>query len=563
MQIRTKKKLGDILVEIKMLTQEQLQKYLGMQQSSNLRLGEILIKEKVVSREQLAAILEYQYSVQFVELDDFPVDKETPKLISESMARKHVLIPVSVRLGKLVVVMADPVDFIARDDVRLVTGYDLEILMCFESDILRAIDRYYDASDDVKEAFEEIIEEQANEEEAVPIVEFENEEVARSPVVRLVNTIIRQAIKKRASDIHIEPFETSIRVRYRIDGDLRVEMNPPKASFNAIVTRIKILGGMDISEKRAPQDGRIETEVDSKKVDLRISLLPTVYGEKIVIRILDRSSIMMTKQQIGFTDHNIKLFDRIIKAPEGIILLTGPTGSGKTTTLYAVLRELNKVKTNIITAEDPVEYRLEGVNQVHINPKAGLTFASALRSMLRQDPDVIMIGEMRDTETAEIAVKAAITGHVVLSTLHTNDTVSTISRLIDMGIEPFMVSTAVVGIIAQRLVKRICENCKTEIECTEQDIYSLKVQGPARLFKGKGCDRCNNTGYKGRIGIHEILVLEREIKSHISKGDDIETLRKAAEESGLKTLFDSCRELVLEGVTTVEELLRVAYSVEE
>ncbi len=562
MEIRTKKKLGDILVEIGMLTVEDLNKYLEMQRSSNLKLGEILLNERVVTREQLSAILEYQYTVPFVELRTFPIDPVVPKLISESVARKHIVIPVALRLGKLVVVMADPVDIIARDDLRLITGYDLEVLMSFESDILKEIDRYYDASEAVEEAFEEIIEEHANE-EAADVFGAENEEVARSPVVRLVNTIIRQAIKKRASDIHIEPFETTIRVRFRIDGDLRVEMNPPKASFNAIVTRIKILGGMDISEKRAPQDGRIETDVDGKPVDLRISILPTVFGEKIVIRILDRSSIMMTKAQIGFTEHNIKLFDRIIKAPEGIILLTGPTGSGKTTTLYAVLRELNKIKTNIITAEDPVEYKLDGVNQVHINPKAGLTFASALRSMLRQDPDVIMIGEMRDSETAEIAVKAAITGHVVLSTLHTNDTVSTITRLIDMGVEPFMVSTAVVGIIAQRLVKRICKDCKTEIECTEEDMHSLKIDEPIRLYKGAGCMECNNTGYRGRIGIHEILVLERNLKSHISRGDDVESLRKCAEESGLKTLYDSARELVLEGTTTVEELLRVAYSVED
>jgi type IV pilus assembly protein PilB len=558
--VKVKKRIGAILVEVGMITQEDLNKCLEIQKTSSMKLGEILLAENLATREQISAILEYQYGVQFIDLNEIEIDLEAIKTISEQIARKHTVIPIAFSRGDLVVVMADPVDIIARDDIRLITGKNLEIVMSFESDILRFIDKYYDTA---LEAIDSLYEEEAAIEMDPLVMGADTGDVTNSPVVKLVNSVIQRAVKSRASDIHIEPFEEEVRIRFRIDGALREEMKPPKNSYQAIVARIKIMGGMDISEKRVPQDGRVETVIDGREIDLRISILPTVYGEKIVIRLLDRSSISMTKEKIGFSPQNIKLFDRIIKAPEGMILLTGPTGSGKTTTLYAALRELNKITSNIITAEDPVEYRLNGVNQVHINTKAGLTFASTLRAILRQDPDIIMVGEIRDAETAEIAVRAAITGHLVLSTLHTNDTVSTITRLVDMGIEAFLVATSVVGVISQRLVKRICPKCKREIPCTEEDMRNLKISKPVKLYKGAGCRDCGNIGYKGRIGVHEILVMDKNVKAMITKGESASMIRSAAESAGMISLADSCRRLVVEGVTTIEEMLRVAYSIDD
>ena len=388
------------------------------------------------------------------------------------------------------------------------------------------------------------------------------DEVNNAPVVRFVDSIIQHAIRTRASDIHIEPYEKNIRIRFRIDGELQEIMTSSKRAHSAIVTRIKILGRMDIAEKRLPQDGRVEMHVDNKDVDLRISILPTVYGEKIVIRLLDRSSTILTKSQLGFSEENIKMFDKIIRSPNGIILVTGPTGSGKTTTLYAVLQELNKVSRNIITVEDPVEYRLDGVNQVQVNVKAGLTFANGLRSILRQDPDIIMIGEIRDSETAEIAVRAAITGHLVLSTMHTNDSASTVSRLVDMGIEPYLVSSSVVGVVAQRLVKKICINCKQEYKPTHSERDLLHLADGDILSRGAGCSICGNTGYRGRTAIHEVMLVTREIRELIDHRASIDELRTAAAKYGTITLRDSCSRLVRKGITTSDEMLKVTYSLE-
>ena len=557
--MNARKKLGDLLITLGFLTREDLQHYLDKQKELDMKLGDILVNEKVLTKEQLAAVLEFQLDVPVVDLSKFVIDARAPKTIAETIARRYCAIPVSYNGTKLVVAMADPFDFIARDDIRLASECDLEIVMSAKTDILKMIDMHYDSSETVAETFKEMSEFSVSEEHEETV---ESEEVANSPVVRLVNSIISRAVKTRASDIHIEPSERALRVRYRLDGDLKEVMSPPKASHAAIVARIKILGGMDISEKRIPQDGRIETEVDGRQVDLRISILPTVYGEKIVIRLLDRSSILVSKEKIGFTPHNVALFDRIMKAPEGIILLTGPTGSGKTTTLYAALKEINKPNVNIITTEDPVEYRLDGVNQVQINEKAGMTFAASLRSILRQDPDVVMVGEIRDSETAQIAMRAAITGHVVLSTLHTNDTVSTISRLVDMGIEPFMVASALVGIVAQRLVKRICTMCREKADYSEEELASMGLQG-ATIYRGKGCNNCGNTGYAGRIAIHEVLVLEKDIKNMVIRGVSSDVIKDAAVQKGMKTLNESCKELIYQGVTTPEELMRVAYSLDQ
>jgi len=378
----------------------------------------------------------------------------------------------------------------------------------------------------------------------------------------LVNSFIEQAIRRNASDIHIEPFENYVRVRLRIDGQLHEILKTDISALNAIVTRIKILGKMNIAEKRIPQDGRIGVTLDNNQLDLRVNTLPTIYGEKVVIRLLYRTGMQLRKEELGFCESDLKKFESLLMKPHGIILLTGPTGSGKSTTLATALRELNKPNVNIITVEDPVENMIEGINQVNVNAKAGLTFASALRAILRQDPDIVMIGEMRDTETASIAVRASITGHLVLSTLHTNDAPSSITRLIDMGIEPYLVATAVEGIIAQRLVRRICKNCKTAVHPTSDEAEILKIPKNSLIYKGKGCQACNNTGYKGRLAVHEVLVLDSSMREMIVKGANSDEIREFAINHGMITLWDNTKRNVLEGNTTVEELLRVAYGQE-
>ena len=417
----------------------------------------------------------------------------------------------------------------------------------------------------VKEGEEKAVEEFKKEFDIDQIVESENEQLSdidNAPVVRLINSIIQHAMRLRASDIHIEPYEKTLRFRFRVDGELQEIMTSSRAAHSAVITRIKIMGKMDIAEKRVPQDGRVEMTIDNEAIDMRISVLPTVYGEKIVIRLLGRNDMLMSKEKLGFTETNIVLFDKLVHSTNGIILVTGPTGSGKTTTLYAVLRELNQINRNIITVEDPVEYRLEGVNQVQVNQKAGMTFASGLRSILRQDPDIIMIGEIRDTETAQIAVRAAITGHLVLSTMHTNDSASTVSRMVDMGVEPYLVSSSVVGVTAQRLVRRICPNCKTGYTSERKDMELLRIREPMTLYRGAGCSTCNYTGYRGRIAIHEIMLVNSQIRELIDRRASIDHIRNISTKHGTSTLRDNAIELVCNGVTTIDELLKVTYSIE-
>ncbi len=383
-----------------------------------------------------------------------------------------------------------------------------------------------------------------------------------APVVRLINSVLQHSIKSSASDIHIEPTAGNLKVRFRIDGQLQEVMNSSMMAHSAIITRIKIMGGMDIAEKRIPQDGRVETKVDGKNVDLRLSILPTVYGEKVVIRILGGSSGALSRDQLGLSKANEILFDKITKSPNGIILVSGPTGSGKTTTLYSLLKEVNTPEVNIITVEDPVEYKLDGVNQVQVNTKAGLTFASGLRSILRQDPDIIMIGEIRDSETAQIAIRASITGHLVLSTIHTNDAASSVARLVDMGVESYLVTSSLVGVVAQRLVRNVCSHCKTAYKPSHSEMMLLKMKEPVPLYKGAGCPVCNYTGYKGRSAIHEIIVMTREIRELVNRGGSIDQINQIAARQGTINLRESCAELVLEGRTTVDEMLKVTYSTE-
>ncbi|MDD2534434.1 MAG: type II secretion system ATPase GspE [Eubacteriales bacterium] len=555
-----RKSLGELLIEAELVTKDQLDDALLQQKLTGRKLGEILTESNLVSERKILEVLEFQLQVPLVELGQFEFDNEAPLLINEAMARRYQIIPINRENNQLVLAMTDPLNLQAIDDVRLFTGMGVKPVLALNSEINSQIDRFYSkegAERAVEDIGKEIGIEQITEQDLEQLSEINN-----APVVRLVNSVIQHAVRVRASDIHIEPFEASLRIRFRVDGELQEIMKTSKAAHPAIVTRIKIMSKLDIAEKRLPQDGRIEMSVEGKDVDLRVSVLPTVYGEKIVMRILGRSDMLMSKTQLGFSDENVVLFDRIIRSSNGIILVTGPTGSGKTTTLYAVLRELNKINRNVITVEDPVEYRLEGINQVQVNVKAGLTFANGLRSILRQDPDIIMIGEIRDAETAQIAVRAAITGHLVLATVHTNDTASTITRLIDMGIEPYLVSSSIVGITAQRLVRRICSNCKTAYIPDRVEMEILKIREPITLYRGSGCSACNYTGYRSRIAIHEIMPVNAQIRELIDKKASIDHVRGIAIRQGMTTLRDNSTSLVLKGVTTTEELLKVTYSVE-
>ena len=555
-----RKSLGELLIEAGLITADQLNDALVSQRASGKKLGETLIELGLVTERKILEVLEFQLQVPLVELGSYEIDNDATLLINEAMARRHLVLPIGRENDQLILAMADPLNIQAIDDVRLFTGMAIKPVIAVPAELIAMIDRYY-SREGAEKAVEDIRKdfnlEQITEQDADQLSEINN-----APVVRLVSSVIAHAVRARASDIHIEPYDTTMRIRFRVDGELQEIMKSPKAAHPAVVTRIKIMSKLDIAEKRLPQDGRIELTVEGKDIDLRISVLPTVYGEKVVMRILGRSDMLLSKAQLGFNETNITLFNKIIKSSNGIILVTGPTGSGKTTTLYAVLRELNKINRNIITVEDPVEYRLEGINQVQVNVKAGLTFANGLRSILRQDPDIIMIGEIRDAETAQIAVRAAITGHLVLATVHTNDTASTLTRLIDMGVEPYLVSSSVVGITAQRLMRRICSNCKTAYTPDRAEMDVLKIREPQTLYRGAGCSSCNYTGYRGRVAIHEIMPVNSQIRELIDKRASIDHIRNVTIRQGTTTLRENSTELVLKGVSTIEELLKVTYSVE-
>ncbi|MGI6751745.1 MAG: GspE/PulE family protein [Anaerovoracaceae bacterium] len=554
------KRLGEVLVESEAITEEQLEEGLAVSKQNGSLLGETLIELGYLDEKTLFKNLEYIYHIPYVDLGEIVVDKDAVTLVSESLSKKHSIIPIKKDKNLLTVAMADPLNFYAMDDVRNATGLEVNGVLSPKKDILNAIDRYY-GSEIAEKAFEDLKREYS-EINLESLTEISASEVANAPVVRLVNSILQHAIKSNASDIHIEPTSKNLKVRFRIDGLLQEVMSSSMTAHPAIITRIKIMGGMDIAEKRIPQDGRVETQIDGNSVDLRISLLPTVYGEKVVIRILGGSAGALSREMLGLSESNEALFDKISQSPNGIILLSGPTGSGKTTTLYTLLGEINKPDVNIITVEDPVEYKLDGINQVQVNVKAGLTFASGLRSILRQDPDVIMIGEIRDSETAQIAIRASITGHLVLSTIHTNDAASSVVRLVDMGIEPYLVSSSLIGVVAQRLVRKICPRCKTSYRPSHGDMLLLKMKEPMPLYKGEGCPTCNFTGYKGRMGIHEILVVTREIRDLVNRRATTDQIAQTAIRQGTVTLRESCMNLVIQGITTTEELLKVTYSVD-
>ena len=557
--MRKPAKLGELLIKANKITEEELEKILEYQKESGKRLGEILISMGYVTEMDVMEALSFQLGIPYVDLDLYKINQEVVKMIPENIVRKYQLIAIDKKNDIVMIAMVDPLDILALDDVQLHIKSELQPVMANREKILRTIDRYYSNAGVTKQVLDEISESFLTDTEEFDALE--QAEIASAPIVRLLNSIIEQAAQSGASDIHIEPYAEEVRVRMRIDGDLKEIMQFKKNMLSAIITRVKIMGGMNIAEKRIPQDGRVETTINGREIDMRISTLPTIYGEKTVMRLLDKGNFAFTKESLGFSQKDLQIFNKIMSQPYGVILVTGPTGSGKTTTLYTVLTELNTIERNIITVEDPVEYKLHGINQVQVNAKAGLTFAAGLRSILRQDPDVVMVGEIRDGETAEIAVRASITGHLVLSTLHTNDSPSTIARLIDMGIEPYLVSSSVVGIISQRLVKKLCPQCKYPYEASvsEKKLLGVDINEDVFLCRPVGCSNCVG-GYKGRTAIHEVLPMDEDIRQLIDLGATTDEIRKKAIENGMTTLLGSASRLALNGTTSFEEVLRVGFT---
>jgi len=557
-------KLGELLVRENLITPAQLQKALEEQKRSGGRLGANLCKLGFIKEEQLTEFLSKQYGIPAVNLKEFEIDPDVVKLIPEEVARKHMAIPISRSGSTLIVAMADPSNIFAQDDIKFLTGYNVEVVVAPENSIKEAIDQYYQGGENIEDVLgdlEDIDIELSEEEEEVNLADLEKAS-EEAPVIKLVNLILTDAIKKNASDIHIEPYEKTFRVRYRIDGVLYEVLKPPMKMKNAIISRIKIMSGMDIAERRLPQDGRIKIKLGKdREMDYRVSVVPTLFGEKVVLRLLDKSNLQLDMTKLGFDDEQLKLFKEAIARPYGMVLVTGPTGSGKTTTLYSALSELNKPEVNICTAEDPVEYNLMGINQVQMHEEIGLNFAAALRSFLRQDPDIILVGEIRDFETAEIAVKAALTGHLVLSTLHTNDAPSTVNRLLNMGVEPFLVASSVNLILAQRLVRKICPECKEPVDVNPQVLIDMgmdpELAKDTVVYKGVGCYHCNETGYKGRIAVYEVMMLYEELKDMILNGASAAELKREAIRLGMKTMRMSGLDKIRQGVTTPEEVVRV------
>ncbi|MBP1753540.1 MAG: type secretion system protein [Geobacteraceae bacterium] len=559
-------RLGDLLVRSNLITKEQLQHGLQEQKDSGgqLRLGSILIKNGFISENELTAFLSKQYSVPSINLSEFEIDPSVLKLIPVEVVQKYQTIPVNRSGSTLIVAMSDPSNIFAIDDIKFMTGYNVEVVVASDAGIRAAIDKYYDQSASLADMMSDLEMEDLEvigEEEQVDISSLERA-TEDAPVVKLVNLILTDAIKRKASDIHIEPYERTFRVRYRIDGVLYEVMKPPLKLKNAIISRLKIMAELDIAERRLPQDGRIKIKLGGgKDMDFRVSVLPTLFGEKIVMRLLDKSSLQLDMTKLGYEPEALERFKEAIHKPFGMVLVTGPTGSGKTVSLYSALSELNKTTENISTAEDPVEFNFAGINQVQMHEDIGLNFATALRSFLRQDPDIIMIGEIRDFETAEIAVKAALTGHMVLSTLHTNDAPSTINRLLNMGVEPFLVSSAVNLITAQRLARRVCQECRVVEEVPLQALVSAGVSkdeaGQYVCYRGQGCPKCNNTGYKGRVGFYQVMPMLEEIRELVLNGANTAEIKRESMRLGIKTMRQSGLTKLKEGVTSFEEVLRV------
>ena len=559
---KRKKRIGEWLTGEKVITQEQLDRALEVKQHSEKKLGEIIVDLGFCSEEVIVDVLSRKLNFEKVSPATMKIDEAILALVGGQILRKHVMIPFEYKEGSANVIrvaMADPVDMNAIDDIMIITNLQVEPCIAPTTEIMQALDKYY-GNAEAMDAAQKYAQERQQQLEAAD-TEEENADVNSSPIVILVKSIIEQAARQRASDIHIEAMQNKVRVRYRIDGALYEKASYDIHLLPAIIARVKIIGGMDISEKRKPQDGRITIMVDRREYDIRVSVLPTVYGEKVVMRLALKNAMTRDKSELGLKPRELELFDHIVSNPHGIILVTGPTGSGKSTTLYTALSELNKEDVNIITVEDPVEANIDGINQVQVNTKADLTFANALRSILRQDPDIIMIGEIRDAETAGIAVQASITGHLVVSTLHTNSSAATITRLIDMGIESYLIADSVVGVIAQRLVRRLCPKCKKARLATEKEKQLLHIDPDqdVTVYDKVGCPHCAETGYHGRIGVYEIMEITPALKRIISRMDGTEAIKKQALADGMNTLRMSAAEYVLDGTTTVSEMLRVSF----
>jgi type IV pilus assembly protein PilB len=564
-------RLGELLTKASLITPDQLKEALRAQKETGGKLGETLIKLGFVAEEDITECLSQQFGVPSINLQHFEIDGSVIKLIPGDVARKYNILPVNKTGATITIAMADPTNVFAMDDIKFMTGYNVEPVVASELGIKAAIDNYYGttASLELKKVMEDL---QQAETADLEVLEDEEEmdvtaladSAEEAPVVKLCNLILTDAIKRGASDIHIEPYEKEYRVRFRIDGILYEIMNPPLKLKDAITSRMKILSKLDISEKRLPQDGRIKLKIKledkNKELDFRVSVLPTLFGEKIVLRLLDKDNLRLDMTKLGFEQESLTKFEEAIFKPWGMVLVTGPTGSGKTNTLYSALSKVNSPEVNIMTAEDPVEFNLPGINQVQMKESIGLNFAATLRSFLRQDPNIILVGEIRDFETAEIAIKAALTGHLVLSTLHTNDAPSTINRLMNMGIEPFLVATSVQLIAAQRLARRICSQCKEEVDVQPQALINLGYKkdevGTFKVFKGRGCEKCNNTGYKGRVALIEVMAIDDDVRELILSGGTAIDIKRKAIENGMISLRRSGLIKIKEGVTTIEEVVR-------
>jgi len=555
-------KIGEMLLKGNLITADQLRIALDTQAKTRERIGAVLVKAGYIKEEELLAFLGRQFNLPVVDLTKYEINPEVVRLLPEEMVQKHLALPINRVGAKMIVAVADPSNMAIIDGIGFKTGYSVELVLASERDLTASINKFFDRSMEFRDIISELDEDlEVIREEEVDVGDLERA-VDDAPVVKLANYILTEAIKRRASDIHIEPYEKEFRIRYRVDGVLYEMMRPPLRLRNALSSRLKIMASLDIAERRLPQDGRIKMKFGKgREMDFRVSVLPTIYGEKTVLRILDKSNLQLDMTKLGFETEALAEFTEAIHRPYGMILVTGPTGSGKTTTLYSALSDLNKVSDNISTAEDPVEYNFAGINQVQMKEDIGLTFAASLRSFLRQDPDIIMVGEIRDYETAEIAVKAALTGHLVLSTLHTNDAPSTVTRLLNMGIEPFLVSSSLNLIVAQRLARRICGKCTEEVRLPPKALSDAGMKPEriklARPAKGKGCEECNGTGFRGRVALYEVMPVKDDLKDMVLRGGSAIDIKREAVRLGMKTLRQSGLSKLEEGVTTLEEVLRV------
>ncbi len=568
MAIRQKLKLGDVLVQAGAITAEQLSQALAQQKQQNIPLGQALVELGFITEEKFLTSLANQLKIPYLDMQGVKISQDAIRKVQESVARKHKVIPISIENGSLKLAMTDPLNIFAVDEVTIQSGMDVVTVLAAESDIERAIQEQYGVAASIKAAVKSLGVQEEKKEEAAALVSGGDMpatlNATEAPVAKLVEMILKQALDDGASDIHIEPTETSLNIRYRIDGVLFEASKPPKSVESALISRIKVLAKMDIAETRAPQDGGFSAKLGPKEIELRVSTCPTIYGENMVLRILDKTKLLVDLQGSGLMGTSLEKYHSLLSKPYGVILVTGPTGSGKTTTLYGSLAKVNSPTRNIKTIEDPVEYRLDGIRQTQVNPKANITFATGLRSLMRQDPDIIMVGEIRDTETAEIAIQAALTGHLVLSTLHTNDTPGALSRLSDLKIEPFLLASSIVGVLAQRLVRKICTKCKVQHEPTEEELKVLFPKGdrqPVTLYHGAGCKACKKSGYAGRMGIFEVLVITDEIRELVlKKAAPMDIRKRAVETQGMKSLREDAVSKVLDGYTTVDEVNRVTFA---